>query len=81
MYRARGYQISQGPAPKKLNKAPHRRLETTAQSGSPPVNDQNQVLDDQKNRAAESSEDALLSSSIDAMKLEDLGFARLYETD
>ncbi|MCJ1324396.1 hypothetical protein MMC10_001058 [Thelotrema lepadinum] len=79
--RTRGYQASQGADPKKLNKAPHRKLESTARLDRASVNDENRMLDDQKNRAVETREDAPLSSSIDAMSLEDLGFARLYEND
>ena len=80
-HRTRGYQASQGADPKKLNKAPHRKLESTARLDRASVNDENRMLDDQKNRAVETREDAPLSSSIDAMSLEDLGFARLYEND
>lgn len=79
--RIRGYQTSQGAAPKKLNKAPFQPLNRNPHSGRPRSESlTTRTLNDQMNKEAESQETSLMES-VDARDLEDLGFARLYEPD
>ena len=82
MCRRRGYQNSQtGPRLEKLNKAPYKKLEGPSggalAEGS--RRGREQTLDEGKEKVAESEETRLLSPDKDAIDLQDLGFAELYE--
>jgi queuine tRNA-ribosyltransferase subunit QTRTD1 len=70
--RIRGYQSSvSGPLPKKKNKAPYTRLEKRSEMPERP--------NDRKEKLKEDGEGVILSEKVDALDLEDIGFAKVFQ--
>ena len=74
--RVRGYQASLGANPQKLNKTPFRKWATVSSNHNAASE---RILNDQREKIAESQEVESVAAEIDAMTLEDLGFAQLYD--